>query len=245
MTIDLFIRSYYRDFEWLKYCLQSVRQYCTGFQKVVIVVPKADEGRLRVLGICDDVEVRFCERLKDDYFGQQVTKLDADRYCSADFICHVDSDCLFRVPLNADTLFGNYKPTWVISPYAILPNARGWQSASERFMGRHVEFDFMRRQPIVISRELYSELRKYCLKAFNSSLAEYALSNGADGFSEYNALGAFAYYECNSDFAWSVRNDESVDESICRWFWSWSGVTEEVEQEIIRILSCHTVSRLP
>jgi hypothetical protein len=42
MQTDIFIRTYGKDLEWLKYCLRSVAKYCSGFRQIVIVIPKKD-----------------------------------------------------------------------------------------------------------------------------------------------------------------------------------------------------------
>lgn len=236
-TVDLFIRSYYRDFEWLRYCLESIENYCFGFSSIILVIPRGDADRLQLMSMSEKVSVHYCDRYNNDYLGQQVTKLNADRYSTADFICHIDSDCVFRKPVVPSDLFDGNKPTFVITPYTLLPNDLGWRSMSERFTGRSVEFDFMRRQPLVFPRHLYEEVRMFCSRRFKSDITEHVLSQESNGFSEFNVLGAYSYYECNDVFSWNKRLRVDVDEEICRWFWSWTGITEDVRGEISSILS--------
>jgi hypothetical protein len=130
----------------------------------------------------------------------------------------------------------NGKPTFVITPYRILPNAASWQRLSEGFLGREVEFDFMRRQPLVFPRWLYGELRDFGRTVHGMALKDYVMSRPPAGFSEYNALGAYAYYHRADAFEWVVRPVSEPDEQFCRWFWSWGGVTTNVRAEIASIL---------
>ena len=37
--VDIVIRSYYKDFRWLEWCLRSIDRFCQGFRQVVLVVP--------------------------------------------------------------------------------------------------------------------------------------------------------------------------------------------------------------
>jgi hypothetical protein len=56
------------------------------------------------------------------------------------------------------------------------------------------------------------------------------------GFSEFNALGAFAWVHHREAFAWREVPPEEPNEGYCRWYWSWSGITPEVESEVERLL---------
>jgi hypothetical protein len=237
VNVDLFIRSYYKDLAWLSYCLRSVRKYGRGFRKVILVVPHSSAARLARSLLDHEVEPHFCEDFVDDYLGQQVTKLYADQYTDADYICHLDSDCLIRRAINPQELFVDGKILIQMTPYLVLPQAIGWQRLSERFMCRHVEYDFMRRQPFIFPRWLYPAVRAYAEQVQRRSLYNYILSQPPRGFSEYNAMGAVAYYLYFDKFVWRERTLPDPDESICRWFWSWEGISAATQEEIDKILS--------
>ena len=77
---DLFIRSYWKDLEWLAFCLASIGKYCRGFRSVIVVLPQSSEPWLRRTGLLDgagpsDTQIAFCRNYPDDYLGQQATKL--------------------------------------------------------------------------------------------------------------------------------------------------------------------------
>ena len=42
--IDIFYKSYAKDFEWLYYSLRSIKKYLTGYNKIIIVIPEQDRN---------------------------------------------------------------------------------------------------------------------------------------------------------------------------------------------------------
>ena len=44
--IDIFIKSYYKDFKFLNYCLKSIEKNVVGYNKIVLVIPEQDEQEL-------------------------------------------------------------------------------------------------------------------------------------------------------------------------------------------------------
>jgi hypothetical protein len=236
MNVDVFIRSYYKDFRWLSYCLRSIRKYAHGFRKTVLVVPASSAERLTWFQFDREVEAHVCEDFADDYLGQQISKLQADEYSDADFICHIDSDCLFRQSSTPQDFFYGGKVVIPITSYKRLPNAIGWRRLNESFMQRAIEYDFMRRQPLIFPRWLYPALRSHVAVLHQRSLYHYVMSQPSRGFSEYNALGALAYYFYNDAFVWRERDQCEPDESVCRWFWSWGGLSATIQDEIDAIL---------
>ena len=237
MDVDILIRSYYKDLRWLRYSLESIERYAAGFRRIILVVPRSSLERLRHSGLDRKVETHMCEDFRDDYLGQQITKLYADSYSDADFICHVDSDCLFRRPTTPDDFFLGDKPVVPMARYAAFPDRQSWQNLTERFLCRPVEYEFMRRQPFLYPRWLYGAVRQYALQVHLQSLSDYVISQPPRGFSEYNALGAFAYFFYHGEFVWNERDTWLPDETICRWFWSWGGISRDEQDEIDSILA--------
>lgn len=204
---------------------------------MVLAIPRGDRDRLKQINVPNGVEILYCRRYANDYLGQQITKLHADEHCSADYICHVDSDCVFREKIMPIDLFKNEKPTWVFSNFESIPGSSDWQAMTERFIGFDVANDYMRRQPLCFPRAIYPALRKFCLEQHHLSILEYVLDCSLSGFSEYNALGAFAHKYYPHWFSWVDKEDGNVDEQFCRWFWSWGGVSKEIREEMSQILA--------
>jgi hypothetical protein len=235
MNCDIFIRSYYKDFRWLKYCLRSIDKYCNGFRDLILVVPESSIERLDSMGLTQ-AKILLCRDYPDDYLGQQVTKLMADTFTDADVICHVDSDCIFHRQMNPSDLFDNGRLEMVMTPYTHLPKCVPWQNITQRLLKRDVAYEFMRRQPQAFPRWLYRELRDYVQAVHGKDIESYVTGQPYRGFSEYNALGAFAYYFHRNQFTWFDTSKRKPEEPLCKWYWSWGGINPTIKQEITTIL---------
>lgn len=238
MNCDLFIRSYYKDFKWLRYCLRSIERYCQGFGRVILVVPSSSAERLEWAGLRTHT-TRYCPDFTDDYLGQQVTKLLADTYTSADYICHTDSDCIFQRHVTPDDLVESGKVRLFIAPYPPSASKASRQVMTEKFMRRSVPYDFMLSQPQTFPRWLYGELREWTQVTHGVSLSDYVLAQPAGHFSEFNALGAYAYYYHGERFVWVDVSREPEPEYFCKCYWSWGGLTRSIEQDIRATLDVH------
>jgi len=232
---DILIRSYHRDFRWLSYCLRSIALFCSGFRQIVLVVPQSSAGRLKQLDL-RGVVVAICGNYEVDYLGQQATKIKADLFSDADYICHVDSDWVFTRPCRPSDLHAGGRLTVGMTPYAALPPDIPWKQATERLLGHEVTHDFMRRQPYTFPRWLYPELRDDAERRHGQDIESYILRQPPLGFSEFNALGSFAYARHRAAFAWLDAGDASLPPPICKCYWSWGGLSEPIREDLERIL---------
>ncbi len=233
-TCDVFVRSYWRDFDWLPRCLEAIGAFARGFRETIVVVPRSSRSRLRKVALPPGVRVEACPDYRDDYLGQQVTKLTADSYTDADFVCHLDSDCILSRPVTPGDLIVDGAPVVATLPYAQLGRHWPWRGPTESFLLRTVEHDFMQRPPFVYPRWLYGELREFAQSGHGVDLETYVTSRPPRGFSEFNALGAFAEAEHPDRFAWVDASDCA---RFCRWFWSWARADRDAQAEIDRILA--------
>jgi len=42
-NLDIFIKTYHKDFEWLFFCLSSIDKFVDGFQNIIIAMPNKDK----------------------------------------------------------------------------------------------------------------------------------------------------------------------------------------------------------
>src|SRR4051794_15738935 len=93
-SIDIYVRTYFRDLRWLHMSLLSVARFAEGYRRIIVVMPRSSAERLRSEQIPDPVRttVVYCDDYADDYIGQQVSKLHADLDTDAAMITHLDSD---------------------------------------------------------------------------------------------------------------------------------------------------------
>lgn len=222
MDCALFIRSYWKDLDWLGHCLAAVERYCSDFAETVVVLPERSGAWARRRQWPAFARFEVAPDYDDDYLGQQVSKLHADQWTDCGLICHLDSDCLFQRPTRPSDLLVDGRPRIVTRPNAPLGRHYPWRGCTEAFLGMPVELDFMCRPPFVFPRGLYAELRAYCDERHGVPLDRYVLSRPPRGFSEFNALGTYAWHRHRDAFAFV--DIECAGPACCEWFWSWDGV---------------------
>jgi len=234
-VVDLFIRSYYKDLEWLGFCLRSIRKHAFGFRSVIVVIPRASVGAFRRHQLDPD-KLIVCDNYRDDYLGQQVTKLYADQLTDAEFITHVDSDVIFTRPTHPYDLIRDGRPQLLMTPYDVharnAPWRIPWQGVIERFMRRHITYNFMQMMPLTYPRWLYPALRAFAYDLHGCRLASYVMKQNARCFSEFTALGAFAYYFHHDSFRWIDMSTDPLPKKHTKIFWSWGGLSAEVRQQV-------------
>ena len=64
----------------------------------------------------------------------------------------------------------------------------------------------------------------------------YIEAQPARGFSEYNALGAFAWERHRERFTWIEAVPCPSGTPHCRWYWSWGGIDDAIRSEILDIV---------
>jgi hypothetical protein len=191
--IDVFMRTYPRDIPWLRFCLRSVQRHLHGHQGVVITYPQGTGAAFAPLR--NFYGYNFAEVLKkhrNDYIGQQITKMEADTICGAEYICHIDSDNFIHAPLNVQSFIDTRGRTLLLrSPYAKLgPDAQQWRGVVANALGFWPDYEYMRRFPIVYPRWFYNEVRVKIEKHTGRLWNQFAAEVG--DLSEFNVMGAVA-----------------------------------------------------
>jgi len=246
---DIFIRTYPEDYKWLKFCLQSINKYASGFRKIWIVspedVPFADTQGYEWKQMNDECE--------DGYLSQQIHKLYADNITNyeANYILHIDSDTLFTRPVTPQDFFSagdmgeplgtNSKLIWYYTPYEHTQTP--WKVITQKFLGEDPPFEFMRRLPMMIPTWLYPKLRQFCFDKHKVTLGDYVKAQTYREFSEFNALGAYAWFFEHDKFHWVNTMEGEMPPPFARQFWSYGGINDEVKAEIQMILSGETQVR--
>lgn len=233
-VVDIFIRTYYSDLKWLVYALQSINKFCSGFRDVVIVIPESQKYLLDGFNLTKE-KTLTCEEYKDDYLGQQITKLYADSYSDADYILFPDSDTLFTMPVTPKDFTREGKPLILKTKYEKVETAIIWKPVTEKALGYPVEFEFMRRLPFCYHSSTLKSLREYMKDKHGKELNAYIEEQPNRAFSEFNVVGAFAdkFERDKYDFQ---DTDDGLPTLYVRQFWSWGGLTDEVMTEINDIL---------
>ncbi len=175
-----------------------------------------------------------------------MVKLDADKYTDAPYILYLDSDTIFTRDVTPELFFKEGKVVWMITPYDKVKTP--WQPIVEKFLKKPVAFETMRRHPMVIPRWLLAELRAFCEREHGVSLDQYILSQPHRAFSEFNAIGAFAYEFFRDEFVW-VNTEETPPEEwptlTVMQSWSRGGLTDEIKKVYEEILAVPVLAEQP
>ncbi|MEV0986880.1 hypothetical protein [Streptomyces sp. NPDC049949] len=219
----------------MRYALAAIRTWCRGFSEVVVVTPRTGAAAVR-RSVGDGVRLEVGPDHRDDYLGQQVSKLYADQLTDADLICHVDSDMVFFRPVTPADLLVDGRPWIVRRPVAELGRHRPWLAPTQDFLGHPVFFDFMQHPPFTYPRALYGELRALCSDRHGIPLDRYVAGRPPRGFSEFNALGAHAHAAHRASFTWYDASSGAAPE-LCRWYWSRAGIGTRLRGELDRVVT--------
>ena len=233
--------SYDKDLEWLKYQKQSFDKFCSGYHSYTVVSYPEDNERLQKWlnneGISSFTS-NHSKNIKKGYMKQQIIKLHADDFCGdADYIMHVDSDCVFHTKNKPSDYFIEGKPVMLMTSYEgpTLKNDQAycWKKITEDALGENVEYEFMRRIPLIYPIGLYKELRDFIISVHGKTITEYVENGGA--LSEFNLLGAYCWRYHRDKFYWINTDISTPPKEVLRQFWSYGGVSKN-EKEIDKLI---------
>lgn len=227
-STDLVIKSYPSDYGWLSYCLRSIQKFATGFNNIILLLPRSAPLTLTA-------ETVVLLDTPESYMHQQIAKLNADNHTRADYIVHFDSDMIFTKPVTPEFWFKDGKPTWIHSPFE--KDSEMWKGVMQKCIGQEPPAEFMRRGAIIIPRQLYSLFRAFIQEKHQQTMEQYILSQPGNEFSEYNCIGFYAWLYHHDLFSWHDTAIDGVPEWPFKQFWSWGGMTPVIREEMESILA--------
>lgn len=228
MTTDIFIRSYSKDFQWLTYALKSIQKFATGFRDVVIVIPDTDSlDHLTAEKVFKEKETM------DGYMMQQSSKMSADTYTDADFICFVDSDCVFTEPVTPETFMTDGKVNWLYTPWNLIADDthRIWREVMKKCIGEDPPAEMMRRHPQIIPRWALQEFRGFIAEKHGMSLEHYISIQPGRAYSEFNTAGFYLWLHHHEKINF-INTEEYLPPTVLLQKWSWGGLTPEIRAEL-------------
>jgi hypothetical protein len=185
-TIDIFVKSYKRDFWLLQLSLKTLSKNATGYNNIILLIPEKEKHDFDTRNMPDRTLIHYVDEYGNGGLYQQWCKLNAHNYCYADYIMFSDSDNFFDHPLNVQDLISDGKPEILYTDYKQLPDAIIWKEPTEKFIKEPVQYEFMRRLPLLYHRSTLVAISEYA-----PDLEKTIMESGR--FSEFNCLGAFAY----------------------------------------------------
>jgi hypothetical protein len=232
MKTSIFIRSYPKDFQWLRYCLHSIHKFCSGFDEVVIAIPEGSEFPAtleRVVHIPD---------IQPGYLAQQSSKVHADILTGADQISFVDSDCVFTTPVTPETFMTDGRPNWLYTPWdEVGDDARhAWGPVMEKCIGKVSPAEWMRRHPQLIPAWALQEFRGFIMERHGMTAEDYIMSQLPGRFSEFNCIGFYLWEHHRDKINWQ-NTDDGVPPAVLDQHWSHGGMTPEIREKIQTVLA--------
>jgi len=200
--VEIHIVSFRQDLEWCRYAIRSVRKYASGFGGVTLVVPRADAAMFE--GMADRL-VTFNQRRWKGFLHHMIMVHRADEACpDADFVLHMDSDCLFVEPVTPEDYVRDGKAVMMRERFELIRTAYTgrfrsgaarfrWKQVAEKALGFAVDYETMVRHPSVHPRGLYSEVRRHVERTHGVPFDEYVFGCGSrNRYTEFPILGAYA-----------------------------------------------------
>ena len=226
-TVDIYIRTYIKDFDVLRYCLLSIKKYLSDYRKIIINV-RSKELALLMASLSDLEFFNEITLIRShnyhnsiDYCGQQICKLEADLYTDADYILFVDSDCIYNDHTSVYDYFNSEtgKLYLLKTRWEKIPETHRWKKCL-RHLGLLTDYELMRRlpqlYPVHVFRNIRALIENKCGKRYIEGILDiYSKCS----FSEFNVIGSYIFLNCPEvEF---VEYDPNKHQIKCTQVWSY------------------------
>jgi len=195
---------------------------------------------------------------RDPGHMQQIAeKIRADEHCcNPDWICYIDSDCIFTKPAHIDDLFVNGRPILCYDGWE-ADHTHQWRKGTEFMFGAPIELNFMRRHGMCYKPEHLKGLRwhlgdryyDWILEQWDSEQEWFPKRSGdkmwqpfgKPKMSEFCLMGAWVWRHHAGDFCWWRVDDFGWPgkdrHGWVKQYWSHGEVTPEVQKGLDAILA--------
>jgi Family of unknown function (DUF6492) len=232
-TIDLFIKSYKKDFWLLALSLATIKKNVTGYENIILLIPENDKNEFETRFLPERTLIHYVSDYSNGWLGQQVYKLQSYKYSYADFIFFTDSDAFVCNPVNLQDLIKDDRPEILFTDYGQLLDAQIWKPYVEAFIREPVQYEFMRRLPLIYHRSTLVAISEY-----QPDLERVIMQS--DRYSEFNIMGAYAYKFERDKYNFINTDSWSYVPPVCEQVWSHAtdeeGADELHLREFIRTL---------
>lgn len=233
-TVDVFIKSYHKDFWLLQLSLQTFKKNVSNYNNLILLIPENEKDEFETRFLPDRTLIFYVhEYEKGGWYFQQWLKMSAYRYCYADFIMFTDSDCMFDHPIDLQDFIKDDRPEILYTDWSKVDQAVAWRAPTEAFMKDTVPFEFMRRNQLIYHRSTLVAISQYA-----PDLEKTIMSS--EHFSEFNCLGAYAYKHERHMYNFINTDDWQYVEPKAIQVWSHASKEEGADdlhiREYIRVL---------
>ncbi len=238
-TTALLIVTYRKDFPYLEWCLKSIAKFCTGFMELKLLVPHEDATRAREMltesqfPFCTEV-VSYEEQPDKGMLLHMVKIMQAHHFTKAQYIAHLDADCLITEPLDAADLFVDGKAILRFEEFKEIIKRHDamerWRVAVGECLPFSPKFETMRAHPGVFHRDTYELCRELIEKKTNTSMASFILRGPnafPQEFCEFNTLGNVAMEKQRHLYHPVMQTDDCpTPDNKLQQFWGHGSIKE-------------------
>lgn len=239
---SILIVTHQKDFVWLEHCIRSIGKFASGFDEVVLMLPDNSAYPMFLFRIRTVPNLRI--QVGHEWEGNGMMwhmwqKMIADQICpKADFILHMDADCIFSDPVTPEDYFVNGKPVLLFARYDWIVQRfnnqtfRHWQQNVQWCLGGRSDMEFMRRHPAVHYRELYPLARQKIEEFTGKPCVQYMQechSSFPQNFAEFPTLGEVAWRHFHDRYHWVNQETHGRPHDKLIEFWSHSPIDKHQE----------------
>lgn len=208
MKVEILVVTFSRDFPYLPWLFRSIAKFCKGFVvRVLVPTPDYAQADAFIQRYLLDKGIEASVQSYDEwpnlgFLHHMAQIMRADEWCpAADFIAHMDADCIFTAPVTPETYIKDGKPYMRYEYFSKLgsrhPGAAAWQAPTQACLPFLVTKETMRCHPGVFHRGLYAEARRQMEIKTKESWEDYIKKQRNEfpqTFCEFNTLGNVALH---------------------------------------------------
>ena len=215
-TVDIFYKSYSKDFWLLHYSLLSITKNVTGYNNIILIIPEHEKHLFDTRVLPARTLIHYVAEEGNGYLFQQWCKLNAATYSDADFILFADSDCIFDHPLDVQTFIP--VPEILHTDWEKVGDAKCWREPTEKILKAPVPYEFMRRNCLIYHRSTLLNINARFPELKNIVMS-------SQQFSEFNLIGAWAWM--NEGGKYNFVNTDTWQYVEPKGIQVWSHATKE------------------
>jgi len=236
MNINLFIKSYAKDFWLLQIALQTIKRNVTGYNNLILLIPEKNKDTFDTRDLPERTLVHYVPDEGNGWLRQQYFKMTAHKYCFSEYIMFSDSDCFFTYPVNLQDVIKDDKPEILYTAWDKVGDAICWRKPTEAFIKEPVSHERMRRNQMCFHRSTLVAISEY-----EPNIEKIIM--GSERWSEFNALAAFAFKYEHEKYKWTDTAEWTYVPALAEQVWSHSSKAEGASETHLRewIRLCESV----
>ena len=225
--IDIFIKSYRKDFWLLALSLATIKKNVTGYTNLILLIPEEDKHHFETRYLPERTLIHYIEDKSPGWLFQQVCKMNAWKYSNADYIMFSDSDCFFTYPVNVQDCIRDDKPEILYTNWSEVGDAIVWKEPTANFLKKEPEWEMMRRNQQIYHRSSLVNISKY-----EPNIEELIMNSSR--FSEFNAMSSYCYEHEKDKYTFTNTADWTYTPPLAEQAWSHASKAEGVSETHLR-----------